>query len=168
LFIKAPLKQSELLFPELSKLLRKSRVSKSEIGLLIVDVGPGSFTGVRVGVASARALGQALRVPVVGVSSLAAIARRHRGNGIVPWLPALKDEVYFQIGPLPRWGTRVEFEAALRKIKKPVLATGHPHVRDLAEAGLEIFLKRPNKKLYAFSNVHPLYLQPSWAERKKQ
>lgn len=170
LFSKVPMKQSELLFPTLDKLLKQTRIKKNQIGLVIVDIGPGSFTGVRVGVASARALGQAFKIPVVGVSSLAAIARSKRGNNLVPWLPALSGEVYYDLGRAPVWGSKMEFEAALIKLRKlgkqAVPVTGTPHVRDVAELGLELFLKSP-KKNFPYTKVYPLYLQPSWAERTK-
>ena len=45
-----------------------------EIGGVLVDIGPGSFTGVRIGVAAARALGLAWGVPVAGIGSLALVA----------------------------------------------------------------------------------------------
>lgn len=47
---------------------------------ILVDCGPGSFTGVRVGLAAARALGFAWRVPVTGYSSMALIAATHQGT----------------------------------------------------------------------------------------
>jgi tRNA threonylcarbamoyl adenosine modification protein YeaZ len=165
-----PLKQALLLFPLLTQLLKKARVAKNKIGLIVVDVGPGSFTGVRIGVATARALGQALRLPVIGVSSLNAIARQKKGAAVVPWLPALAGEVYYQTGKEPKWGTQAEFDAAVRKLNKQHkridLATGVPQVTDVAEIGIDLFLKRPNAKAFSYSRVSPLYLQPSWAERK--
>jgi tRNA threonylcarbamoyladenosine biosynthesis protein TsaB len=170
-FIKAALKQSDLLFPLLTRLLKKAGVTKNKIGLLIVDVGPGSFTGVRVGVATARALGQALSVPVVGVDSLEAIARQKKSGRVIPWLPALAGEVYHKIGKEARWGTQAEFDEAVRQLKvrdkRIVLVSGAPHVRDVAEIGIEAYLKRPSPKTFHYSRVSPLYLQPSWAERKK-
>ncbi len=169
-FLQAALKQSDLLFPLLTKLLKKARVPKEKIGLFIVDVGPGSFTGVRVGVAAARAMAQALKAPLIGVSSLEAIARTKKGN-VVAWMPALSGEAYYRVGMEPRWGTQAEFDAAVaqqkKRDKRTVVVTGAPHVRDVAAIGIETFLKKPRASAFPYLNVTPLYLQPSWAERKK-
>jgi tRNA threonylcarbamoyl adenosine modification protein YeaZ len=59
-----------LLLPGLASLLTKNGVSKSEIGCLVVGQGPGSFTGVRSAVVTARTLAQALKLPLIGVSRL--------------------------------------------------------------------------------------------------
>lgn len=55
-------------------LLRLGGVSINEIGRVVVGIGPGGFTGIRLGIATALALGQALDVPVVGANSLEALA----------------------------------------------------------------------------------------------
>src|SRR5882672_5335396 len=68
------LKQSELLIPSIDQLLRRCKIGKKNISLVAVDVGPGSFTGIRVGVAAARMLAQALEIPLIGVNSLEALA----------------------------------------------------------------------------------------------
>src|SRR6187455_1700263 len=54
-------------------LVRAAGAVPADIGLLVVGVGPGSFTGVRVGLAAARGLGLALDLPVAGVSTLEAL-----------------------------------------------------------------------------------------------
>ena len=62
------------LFPSLDFLLNSLGTGKSSITGVAVALGPGSFTGLRVGLASAKGLAHALRVPIVGVSSLEALA----------------------------------------------------------------------------------------------
>ncbi|MDG2260913.1 MAG: tRNA (adenosine(37)-N6)-threonylcarbamoyltransferase complex dimerization subunit type 1 TsaB, partial [Actinomycetota bacterium] len=63
-------RHAETLAPAVQFVCAQARVELSEIGCIAVDVGPGLFTGLRVGLAAAKAFAHALRVPMVGVSSL--------------------------------------------------------------------------------------------------
>lgn len=62
------------LVPELDALLRDASVTRDRIGGVTVGVGPGSYTGLRVGLAAGQALATAWSVPLVGVDSLALVA----------------------------------------------------------------------------------------------
>ncbi len=62
------------LTPAIDFLRQQARVELDEIGCVAVDVGPGLFTGLRVGIASAKAIAHALRVPMIGVASLDLVA----------------------------------------------------------------------------------------------
>jgi tRNA threonylcarbamoyladenosine biosynthesis protein TsaB len=67
-------RHAETLTPAIDFLCRQARIDLDEIGCVAVDVGPGLFTGLRVGIAAAKATAHALRVPMVGVSSLDLVA----------------------------------------------------------------------------------------------
>src|SRR5690349_21218975 len=69
---------AERLVPMIDETVRRSGLAFGEIDRLAVTMGPGSFTGVRVGVAAARALSLATSKPAVGVTSLAAMAHEAR------------------------------------------------------------------------------------------
>lgn len=67
-------RHAETLIPAVEFLCRQARIELSEISAVAVDVGPGLFTGLRVGVSAAKAMAHALRVPMVGVPSLDLLA----------------------------------------------------------------------------------------------
>ena len=84
------------LMPMIHGLLEKTQLKMRDIDLLGVTVGPGSFTGLRIGIATVRGFSDLLDIPVVPVSSLDALAenyRSHRGI-LVPMLDARKNQVY--------------------------------------------------------------------------
>jgi len=74
------------------ELLRASEVTPRDLDLLAVGVGPGSFTGVRIGLAAARGLALALDLPVAGVSTLEALAAG--AQGAVPVIDARRGEIF--------------------------------------------------------------------------
>ncbi len=68
-------RHAELLAPMISSVCAQAGISMKEIDVVAADIGPGLFTGMRVGIASAKTIAQVLDVPVVGVSSLDILAR---------------------------------------------------------------------------------------------
>lgn len=130
---------SERLMPLVDGMLRGSGIEREQIQAVAVAAGPGSFTGIRIGVATARALAQGLSIPAVGVSTLEAMAGAIHLPGmlICPLLDARRNEVYsalYQRGNSP--GAALEMLAPpaaveieplvgrLRQYGRPVVFTG--------------------------------------------
>ncbi len=92
------LDHSEQVLSSISYLLSRLDIARNELSAVAVSTGPGSFTGVRVGLACAGGLARALGLPALGLSSLEALARgvsgRVPGSWICPWLEAGRGEVY--------------------------------------------------------------------------
>ena len=84
-------RHAELIFPKLRQCLMQAGLTLQEIDLIAVGVGPGSFTGLRVGVATAKGLGLALHKPVLPVSSLEALAASASAHIACGWIAACVD-----------------------------------------------------------------------------
>lgn len=84
------------LLPQIDTTLRETGIAKEELEAVVVGLGPGSFTGLRIGVTIARTLAQLLDIPIVGVPSLDAIARRVGAfeGAICTIIDAKREEVY--------------------------------------------------------------------------
>ena len=99
LTVRAGRRHGETLAPAIQSLLRLAGVELQMVQRVAVDIGPGLFTGLRVGVATAKALASALGVPVVAVSSLDILAHPHRGTGrpVVSVVDARRGEVFWAL-----------------------------------------------------------------------
>lgn len=84
--------RAQTLLEDVDALLRQAGAHPSEIGRLAVGIGPGSFTGVRIGLAAARGLALSLGVEGSGVSTLAALAAG--APGALPVIDAKRREVF--------------------------------------------------------------------------
>ncbi len=67
--------QGGKLLPAVEALLQLAEAKRDELGLIAVSIGPGSFTGLRIGIATAKGLAKALEIPIVGVSAADAYVR---------------------------------------------------------------------------------------------
>ena len=93
------------------ELLRENGARRSELTGIVVGTGPGSFTGLRMGLAAARGLSFALDVPVAGIPTLAALAAG--APGAVPVVDAGRREVFTLVDGRPEVRAPREVVAAL-------------------------------------------------------
>lgn len=132
--ITQPRRHAELLTPMIEQLCRQCDVHLSEVGVLAVDVGPGLFTGMRVGLATAKAMAQALRVPVIGLSSLDLLAYplRHAHGEIASVIDARRGELYYAFyRPVP---------GGVQRVSEPVVGTYDDLVGDVMAAHEHLLL----------------------------
>jgi tRNA threonylcarbamoyladenosine biosynthesis protein TsaB len=89
-------RHAETLVPAVQFVCRQARIDLQEISVVAVDIGPGLFTGLRVGLATAKALAHALRAPMIGVTSLDLLAfpLRWSSRRIVACVDARRGEVF--------------------------------------------------------------------------
>jgi tRNA threonylcarbamoyladenosine biosynthesis protein TsaB len=135
---------SAQLIPQLAELLQRNRFSKQDVDAFAVISGPGSFTGLRVGLAAIKGLAEVLAKPVVAVSLLEAVVRAADDEGRV-WaaIDAGRNELYvaeYEAGRLvgeERLVGRVEFTAA---IESKVITTDAGLAEKLSVAGKSVEL----------------------------
>ena len=92
---------AEALMPLIGRVIAASRTAFASLGRIAVTTGPGSFTGLRVGLSAARGIALAANIPVVGVTTLAAyaapIVSQNAEHPVVSAIDARHDHVYLQV-----------------------------------------------------------------------
>lgn len=118
-------RHAEILTPAIEFVCRQADIDISEIGCIAVDVGPGLFTGMRVGLATAKALALALRVPVIPITSLDLLAFpcRHTDRVVVPVIDARKAEVF--------WAMYRQVPGGVQQVSSPTVGPVDDLVADL-------------------------------------
>lgn len=190
LSLRRGLQHSPTLVPLVDRLLAEVGLGVRELELVACSVGPGSFTGIRIGLATAKGIGFAAGIPVVGVSTLDALARPHghRQGDTFAVLDARKGNIY---AARYRGGARVsdyldaapdQLAAAVRSADSPLLAgPDAERLRALMFPGADPAGLPPCSELFDPSALldialamdpaaadpsgpHPLYLRRSEAE----
>lgn len=132
----APVRHSETLAPILHKLLKKARLSPEKIDCVAVGLGPGSFTGLRIAVTTAKVLAYALKARLIGVSSLEAAARTRKEEGkFAVLVDAKKSQVYAAVYQRKN--------GQFKTLRKPVLVDR------------EAFLRGPEKDIFKMEFAFP-------------
>jgi tRNA threonylcarbamoyladenosine biosynthesis protein TsaB len=136
---------AQRLLPLVEEVLAAGGASWDDVRRIAAGVGPGGFTGLRIGIATARALAQARDLELVGVSSLAALARGVRphvspGEAVVAVIDARRGEVF--AAAYPGFGpVALKPEALAARIRPGSMAVGDGSVRfreELERAGVAI------------------------------
>lgn len=139
-----PKTHSQKLMPMLESLMAALDLKVADLDAIAVTVGPGSFTGVRIGLATAKALAQPFNLPLIPVSSLKAVAQGFQGfeGYICPIMDARKNEIY----------------AGCYQWQSGVLVDVMPESALAPEALLEVLLKGDQSVLLAGDGL-PKYAQ---------
>jgi len=157
---------SAQLVPQIAALLEKHGYGKNDLGALAVASGPGSFTGLRVGLAAIKALAEVLRKPIVTISLLEAVAWSSTAHGaargrVLAALDAGRDDVYvgdYELGPQVRMHSerllsREEFVAEARGCEakgKEVVTPDAVLAETVRAAGIQVErIEYPNSAVIA-------------------
>lgn len=85
---------SENLLPLIDELFKSANKKISEIGLISCDIGPGSFTGIRIGIATAKAIAEVNHIPVATCTSLEALSYNKNSSILCSLIDARNNQVY--------------------------------------------------------------------------
>lgn len=127
------LTHSETLLPMIDTALRCAGLGMEQLDLLAVTNGPGSFTGLRIGLSVVKGLAQPRQLPCVGVSTLAALAYGCTGEGtVIGALDARRGQVYWAAFDLASHARLTDdaaepvekLEKFIKTCKKPLLFVG--------------------------------------------
>lgn len=184
---------SEKIMPVIEQALSETNLNLKDINLIVCDKGPGSFTGIRIGVGTVIAFQDSLNIPCVGISSLEALAYNTNNQGLIcSLINAKNDNVYFglfklennvytQLGNL-EFKTIDEAFAILKEYNSPITFVGDGAIfhKDVIQANFENCLFCEKNELSSYSlgiaglntfkrgiqtSLMPLYLRKSQAER---
>jgi len=174
---------SAQLVPQIGALLRKHGLGKADIGGFVVVSGPGSFTGLRVGLAAIKALAEILKKPIVPVSLLEVLALASRALGkVAAVLDGGRGEVYFGAYKIAGESVQVLQEQLLSKADflsaaaESTIATPDLALAEVArDAGLSVVAVAPPnpemiarfgwKKLQTGETVTPEQLEANYMRR---
>ena len=180
---------SENLMPLVDKLFKETGLQLSDMGAIACSIGPGSFTGIRIGIATVKAMAEVFNLPVIGVTSLETLAEIESNSTIVSLIDARNEQVYCGIygdGELLaddihtiiehlRAFDNIQFVGNGAILHKELLENelknvsfSDKNVQSAYSLGKCAYRKLQNGEAKNADTILPIYLRPSQAERMKQ
>lgn len=181
---------SETLVPLINELLNETNIKLQDINLIACDNGPGSFTGIRIGISTVKAIAESLNIPVIAVSSLEGLAYNiHDSECICSLIDARNNQVY--CGLFDSNHTLIgnymadDINAVLKVINQTKNVTfvgdgavAHKDLLNISDFKSDNLLHAKNINLCAFNkfskgeilsanSILPMYLRKSQAERMR-
>ena len=181
---------SETLLPLINELLSETNIKLQDINLIACDNGPGSFTGIRIGISTVKAIAESLNIPVIAVSSLEGLAYNiHDSECICSLIDARNNQVY--CGLFDSNHTLIgnymadDINAVLKVINQTKNVTfvgdgavAHKDLLNISDFKSDNLLHAKNINLCAFDkfskgeilnadSILPMYLRKSQAERMR-
>lgn len=135
-------RHAENLAPAIEFICAQSQVDLSDVNLVAVDVGPGLFTGLRVGIATAKAIAYGLRVPMIGVSSLDLLAYpvRYTQRLIVAAIDARRGEIFHAFYR--------QVPGGVQRVSEPAVGTAEDLASELMAMSVEVLLVGDGARRY--------------------
>lgn len=176
---------SETLMPQVEEVIKASDAFKN-LDAVAVSIGPGSFTGLRIGLATAKALAYAWGIKIIGVPTLLAMSYNFPNAKVVPLIDAQKNRAYYQMFEDTSQFTDLEIKPiddivvevgnlsgefilcgdVLHKIKVPLppnVRLAPPNLKMPRASSVAICAESLNK-VDNVMNLEPLYIRRSEAE----
>ena len=184
---------SEKIMPVIEQALNETNLTLKEINLIVCDKGPGSFTGIRIGVGTVLAFQDCLNIPCVGINSLESLAYNVNKDGLIcSLIDAKNNNVYFGLFKLENneytqidsleFKTITDVISLLKQYSIPITFVGDGAVvhKEILTNNFNNCIFCQNNELSSFSlgiaglnaykkgiktSIMPLYLRKSQAER---
>jgi tRNA threonylcarbamoyladenosine biosynthesis protein TsaB len=184
---------SEFIFEKIDFLLKNIQISIKDIDMFAVSSGPGSFTGIRIGITAAKTFSQSLNKPIIAIDSLSILKAsipKQKGSKIFVAIDALRNEIYTKNNKKIIIKNINLFIKNIKKFKNKSLIIGNaaiiykkffieklgnkfmllPQILHMPNAKILAFLAYKKKKLATnkYDDIKPLYIRRSYAEENKK
>jgi tRNA threonylcarbamoyl adenosine modification protein YeaZ len=180
-------KHSDIFFSSIERMLKEANVDIEEIDKFAVSLGPGSFTGIRIGITAVRTLAQCLQKPVFYTDTLTILENSFpeiKNVKTIVAIDALREEVYIKkSGKIIIKNINVFLET-LKNYNRQILLVGNaaivykekikktlknkiiflPEKSNFPQSCILASLAFHSKTFYKYKNIEPLYIRKSWAE----
>ncbi len=163
---------SEKLLLLIDDVIRSSGSTKEQISAVAVSIGPGSFTGLRIGLSAAKGLALALNLPILAVPTLDGLAEAYRRqfHNAIPttycaMIDAKRDEAFFAMYTVTRESIRKDSEYAITLKSDIVTIANEKHAAveqpNISSAAVGLLAERSRQEFLIsdFSELEPMYLR---------